>query len=51
MRLVELRCKSCGALLKPVGGLTDTEQVLYIEQQLEQFLGIQDKPMPGELPR
>jgi len=34
-----------------VSGLTDTEQALYIEQQLEQFLGIQDRPVPGELPR
>ncbi len=34
-----------------VGGLTDTEQALYIEQQVEQFLGIQDKPMAGELSR
>ncbi|NLF71841.1 MAG: hypothetical protein GX575_22660 [Candidatus Anammoximicrobium sp.] len=34
-----------------VGGLTEAEQALYIEQQLEQFLGIRDEPVPGELPR
>ena len=32
-------------------GLTEAEQALYIEQQLEQFLGIKDEAVPGELPR
>ncbi len=34
-----------------VRGLTDSEQALYIEQRLEQFLGMKDKSVPGELPR
>jgi len=34
-----------------VRGLTEAEQALYIEQQLEQFLGIKDEAVPGELPR
>jgi hypothetical protein len=32
-------------------GLTDAEQALFIEQQLERFLGIEDKPVRGEIPR
>ncbi len=32
-------------------GLTEAEQALFIEQQLEQFLGIRDRPVPGELAR
>jgi hypothetical protein len=36
---------------KLLAGLTDAEQALYIEQQLERYLGIEDRPVPGELPR
>ncbi len=36
---------------KLVGGLREAEQALYIEQELERYLGIQDRPVRGELPR
>lgn len=32
-------------------GLTEAEQALYIEQELERFLGIEDRPVRGEIPR
>lgn len=32
-------------------GLNEVEQALFIEQQLEQFLGIKDRPVPGEIAR
>jgi hypothetical protein len=34
-----------------VSGLTEQDHALYIEQQLERYLGIQDRPVPGEMPR
>jgi len=36
---------------KLVTGLKEPQQALYIEQELEQFLYIQDVPVPGELAR
>jgi hypothetical protein len=32
-------------------GLTEAEQALFIEQELERFLEIEDRPMPGEVAR
>jgi len=40
-----------GEVYRLVGGLSDSEQALYIEQILEEHLGIQDRPVQGELPR
>lgn len=34
-----------------VEGLTDPMQALYIEQEIEQSLGIKDRPVRGEMPR
>jgi hypothetical protein len=34
-----------------VSGLTDQDQALFIEQRIERYLRIQDRPVPGELPR
>ncbi|MBN1427015.1 MAG: hypothetical protein JXB07_01440 [Anaerolineae bacterium] len=34
-----------------VGGLEDSAQALYIEQEIERALGIKDRPVRGELPR
>ncbi len=34
-----------------VKGLNECEQALYVEQELERFLRIEDKPVRGELPR
>ncbi len=34
-----------------VKGLDKCEQAIFIEQTLERFLKIEDKPVPGELPR
>jgi hypothetical protein len=34
-----------------MGGLEAPEPALFIEQQLEMFLGITDRPVPGELER
>jgi len=36
---------------KLLGNLAETEQALYIEQELERHLGLQDRPVRGELPR
>jgi hypothetical protein len=36
---------------KLLDGLNDPEQALYIEQELERYLGIQDQAVRGELPR
>jgi hypothetical protein len=36
---------------KLVGGLKDQELALYIEQTLEKYLGIHDRPVRGEIPR
>ncbi len=32
-------------------GLNEADQALFIEQELERFLGIEDRPMPGEIAR
>lgn len=32
-------------------GLQNTEQALYVEQELERYFRIRDRPVPGELPR
>ena len=42
---------SRGADVKLIAGLPDQEQALFIEQQLEAFLGIHDEPVVGEVPR
>jgi hypothetical protein len=34
-----------------LSGLTDAEQAMYLEQELERFLRITDRAVPGELPR
>jgi hypothetical protein len=36
---------------KLLGNLGETEQALYIEQELERHLGIRDRPVRGEIPR
>jgi hypothetical protein len=40
-----------GVKRKLLGGLDDPDQALFLEQQLEQHLGITDRPIAGELPR
>ncbi len=40
-----------GREVKLMYGLEAPEQALFIEQQLEMFLGITDRPVPGELER
>lgn len=40
-----------GQKKKLLSGLHETDQALYIEQQLEDHLGIEDRPVGGELPR
>lgn len=37
--------------VKLVGGLEDSAQALYLEQELEDFLGLEDRPVHGELDR
>jgi len=39
-----------GGKEKLLSGLDEPEQALYIEQELERFLGIQNRPMRGEIP-
>jgi len=34
-----------------LGGLTDVDQALYVEQEMERYLGIEDRPVRGEIPR
>ncbi|MCC6573449.1 MAG: hypothetical protein IT462_06625 [Planctomycetes bacterium] len=34
-----------------LSGLQEADQALYVEQQIEQYLGIKDSPVAGELPR
>ena len=36
---------------KLVGGLKEQELAFYIEQTLEKYLGIRDRPVRGEIPR
>lgn len=38
-----------GKNVKVVGGLTTQEQAIFVEQQLEKFLRIEDAPVPGEI--
>jgi len=40
-----------GREVKLMDGLKTPEQALFVEQQLEVFLGITDHPVPGELDR
>jgi hypothetical protein len=37
-----------GTDVKLIGGLEKPEQAVYIEQQIESFLGIVDHPVQGE---
>lgn len=37
--------------VKLLAGLPEVDQALYIEQQLEAFLGLRDEPVAGEVPR
>ena len=39
---------SNNAKIKLASGLEDPEQALFLEQRIEQYLGIQDQPVPGE---
>ncbi len=39
-----------GGKEKLLSGLIEPEQALYIEQELERFLGIQNRPVRGEIP-
>lgn len=41
--------KADGASAAVVKGLTSAEQALFLEQELERFLGIRDEPVRGEL--
>ncbi len=34
-----------------MSGLSEVEQALFLEQEAERFLGIDDQPVPGEVPR
>ncbi len=40
-----------GGRVRLLTGLTDVEHALYVEQRIEERLGIRDRPVPGELPR
>jgi hypothetical protein len=40
-----------GAELLLVHNMTTREQALYLEQEIERFLGLEDERAPGELPR
>lgn len=40
-----------GAKEKLLQGMNEAEQALYIEQELERYLGITDRPVRGEFPR
>ena len=40
-----------GSSAKVISEGTETDQALFIEQQLERALGIRDRAVPGELPR
>jgi hypothetical protein len=48
----ELRAQTTdGKDEKLVGGLDKQEQALFMEQQIEEFLGIEDRPIRGEVER
>ncbi len=38
-----------GARTKLVSGLPSPDQAVFIEQQIESYLGIEDRPVPGEM--
>ena len=40
-----------GKDIKLVSGLDESEQALYIEQEIEKYLGITDRPVRGEITR
>jgi len=40
-----------GTKEKLLGGFSDPDQALYVEQELERHLRIQDRPVRGEIPR
>ena len=40
-----------GNHVKILGGLSDTEQALFIEQEIEKNLRIEDTPVRGEISR
>lgn len=40
-----------GSKIKIVSGLSNSDQALYIEQEIEKFLKIEDMPVRGEIPR
>ncbi len=40
-----------GGDIKLIGGFCRKEDALFIEQQIEKYLGISNAPVPGELPR
>lgn len=40
-----------GSQVKLLSGLDVADQALFIEQELERYLGIRDRPVGGELPR
>ncbi len=40
-----------GRQQKLISGLDEPEQALYLEQEIERYLGIEDRPVPSELPR
>ncbi len=40
-----------GKGLKLLSGLTDLDQGLFVEQEIERRLGIEDRPVAGEVPR
>lgn len=40
-----------GRNIKIVGGLNIQEQAIYIEQQIEKYLRIEDRAVPGEIPK
>lgn len=40
-----------GKKQKLLGRLKEPEQAIYIEQEIESYLGLRDKMVPGELPR
>ena len=40
-----------GRHVQLLSGLESSEQALYLEQEIERYLGIKDQPMRGEIPR
>jgi len=37
--------------VKLLGGLDDSNTAIFLEQQLERWLKIEDRPVAGEIPR